>query len=300
LPVVYEVRALWEDAAVDLGHARYGSLRYRASRSLDTYALSRVDKVITLCSPLRAEIMERGVPGNRIAVVPNAVDPSFLAPAPPPDRGLREKLGIHGQPVIGFIGSFYAYEGLDLLLESVPALSRRIPDFLILLVGGGPEENRLRSIVERTGIDRFVRFTGRVHHEEVPRYYALTDICVFPRRQIRLTDLVTPLKPLEAMAYVKPIVASDVGGHRELITDARTGYLFAAGNGDALVSRIADIIFNPSEAAMIAANGRRHVESHLTWDVVVEKYGAIYEDLLSGRPVQHNSGSSVGIGVKAA
>jgi len=233
-------------------------------------------------------------------VVPNAVDPSFLAPAPPPDRGLREKLGIHGQPVIGFIGSFYAYEGLDLLLESVPALSRRIPDFLILLVGGGPEENRLRSIVERTGIDRFVRFTGRVHHEEVPRYYALTDVCVFPRRQIRLTDLVTPLKPLEAMAYVKPIVASDVGGHRELITDARTGYLFAAGNGDALVSRIADIIFNPSEAAMIAANGRRYVEANLTWDVVVEKYGAIYDDLLSGRRVQHDSGSSVGIGVKAA
>src|SRR6185436_7986352 len=184
--------------------------------------------VVALCNPLRTEIMARGIAGDRIAVVPNAVDPSFLAPLPKPDSALRERLGIHGQPVLGFIGSFYAYEGLDLLLEAVPYLSKQIADFLILLVGGGPEEARLRAIVERMGIGRFVRFTGRVHHEEVPSYYSLIDVCVFPRRKIRLTDLVTPLKPLEAMACLKPIVASDVGGHRELITDGQTGYLFAA------------------------------------------------------------------------
>ncbi len=285
LPIIYEVRALWEDAAVDLGHTRFGSLKYRASRFVDTFTLARVDKVITLCHPLREEIIRRGVPADRIAVVPNAVDSSFLRPAPAPDAALKQSLGIRG-PVFGFIGSFYSYEGLDLLLEAVPALSREIRDFRILLVGGGPEEQRLRSIVEQSGIGHFVKFVGRVHHTDVARYYALTDVCVFPRRKIRLTDLVTPLKPVEAMANIKPIVASDVGGHRELISDNETGFLFPAGNVQALVQLLRNAVFNPAKAAQVAANGRQHVETRLTWDVVTDTYGAIYEELLSKPPVK--------------
>jgi PEP-CTERM/exosortase A-associated glycosyltransferase len=280
LPVVYEVRALWEDAAVDLGHTSYQSLRYRASRSLDTYVLSRVDKVIALCNPLREEIMARGIAGDRIIVVPNAVDHSFLTPPTPPDGALLQELGIGDQLVLGFVGSFYAYEGLDLLLETVPILSHLIPNFIILLVGGGPEEGRLRSMVEQSGFGRFVRFTGRVHHEEVARYYGIIDICVFPRRKIRLTDLVTPLKPLEAMARFKPIVASDVGGHRELITDSKTGFLFPAGDVNALAALLAEVIRNPIDAARVAASGRNHVETCLNWDVVVQRYGSLYEELL--------------------
>jgi glycosyltransferase involved in cell wall biosynthesis len=152
-------------------------------------------------------------------------------------------------------------------------------------VGGGPEEARLRSMVQKAGIERFVRFTGRVHHEEVARYYGIIDICVFPRHQIRLTDLVTPLKPLEAMARIKPIVASDVGGHRELITDSKTGYLFPAGDVDALAAMLAAVISNPGDAAKVAAQGRKHVETSLNWDVVVQRYGAVYEELLSKKRV---------------
>ena len=281
LPVVYEVRALWEDAAVDLGHTNHQSLRYRSSRALDTYTLSRVDKVVALCKPLREEIIARGIAENSVTVVPNAVDASFLKPTAPKDMALMKSLGIEGRTVLGFVGSFYAYEGLDLLLKAVPILSRSDPNFVILLVGGGPEEARLRSMVDQAGIGRFVRLTGRVHHEEVPRYYGLIDICVFPRHQIRLTDLVTPLKPLEAMAQVKPIVASDVGGHRELITDSKTGYLFRAGDVTDLAARLSKVISEPADAARIAREGRKHVEVNHNWDAVVERYGAVYDELLS-------------------
>jgi glycogen(starch) synthase len=241
--------------------------------------------VVALCKPLREEIIARGIAGNRVTVVPNAVDASFLQPPAPPDKSLLQSLGIEGQTVIGFVGSFYAYEGLDLLLEAVSVLSRQEPNFVILLVGGGPEEARLRSMVDQAGIGRFVRFIGRVHHEEVPRYYGIIDICVFPRRQIRLTDLVTPLKPLEAMARVKPIVASDVGGHRELITDSETGYLFRAGDVTALATLLGAVISNPADAARIASQGRRHVEVNHNWDVVVERYGAVYDELLSKKRI---------------
>ena len=283
LPVVYEVRALWEDAAVDLGHAREGSLKYRISRRLETYAMSAANRVVALCEPLREEMIARGIPGDRITVVPNAVEPQFLTSARPPDTALRNNLGIGNGPVLGFIGSFYAYEGLDLLLRSVQILSDRIPDFTVLLVGGGFEEDRLRSIVRDLGIERFVRLPGRVPHDEVPRYYGLIDVLVFPRQQMRLTDLVTPLKPLEAMAHSKPIVASDVGGHRELMIDAQSGYLFPAGDVNALAARLQAVLSNPIDAARVGANGRKHVESRLTWNVVVEKYREIYDELLANR-----------------
>ena len=117
LPVVYEVRALWEDAAVDLGHTREDLLKYRLSRSLETYVMSAADRVVALCEPLRAEIVARGIPSDRVTVVPNAVDSKFLASAGPPDTALRARLAIGKGPVLGFIGSFYAYEGLDLLLK---------------------------------------------------------------------------------------------------------------------------------------------------------------------------------------
>ena len=284
LPVVYEVRALWEDAAVDYGATEEGALRYRASRWLETSAMRRAEWVVTLCDPLREEIIGRGIAGQRVTVVPNAVDRNFLDSIVEPETNMRETLGLGRRTVLGFIGSFYAYEGLDLLLEAVPILSRKIPGLLILLVGGGPDEERLRNIVREYGIEQFVRFTGRVHHEEVALYYGAVDIMVFPRRRSRLTELVTPLKPLEAMARTKPVVASDVGGHKELIRDSQTGYLFAAGNVDALVAKLQAVIADANDRSRVAANGRKFVENERTWDVVVERYAAIYGQLLCDKP----------------
>jgi len=287
LPVVYEVRAFWEDAAVDHGTVREGGLRYRASRQLETYAMRSADRIVALCEPLRAEIVARGIPAEHITVVPNAVDTRLLSLTAAPDQGLRGELGLFGRTVLGFIGSFYAYEGLDLLLNAVPVLSQRIPELAIILVGGGPEEERLRKIVQDSGIEQFVRFTGRVHHDEVARYYDAVDVMVFPRRRNRLTELVTPLKPLEAMAQVKPVVASDVGGHRELIRDSETGYLFAADDVTAFATKLEAVVADACDRRRVAANGRRFVEKERTWDAVVERYGAVYEQLLrNNRPAQ--------------
>lgn len=283
LPVVYEVRALWEDAAVDLRRTREGGLRYLASRWLETWAMRRADWVVALCDPLRDEIAARGIARERITVVPNAVDAAFLDSVVAPDPSLRERLGIVGGPVLGFIGSFYSYEGLDLLIEAVPQLLKQMPQLRVLLVGGGPEEGRLRRMVNDAGLDHVVRFAGRVPHEDVARHYALIDIFVFPRRRMRLTELVTPLKPLEAMAQDKPVVASDVGGHRELIRDADTGYLFAADSAAALAERLRAVIENATDRGRVAANGRRFVQQERTWDVVVGRYATIYKRLLSGR-----------------
>lgn len=280
LPVVYEVRSLWEDAAVDWGRAREGDLRYRVSRALETYVLRRADAIVTICQGLKNEIIQRGIPEARVTVVPNAVDVERFRMDHPIDAELQGALGLEGRVVLGFIGSFFAFEGLDLLLEAMSGPLRQRSDVSLLLVGGGPEKERLVAQAARLGLNNAVVFTGRVPHEEVRRYYGLVDVFVYPRRRMRLTDLVTPLKPLEAMAQGAIVVASDVGGHRELLVDGERGYLFRADDAEALAAKLVQVIGEREAWPAMRAAGRRYVETERTWDRVVAYYAPIYERLM--------------------
>lgn len=280
IPVVYEIRAFWEDAAVDHGSTREGSLRYRATRNLETRAIRQVDHVFTICEGLRADIVARGIPADKVTVIPNAVNVESFQLASPPDPQLQEKLGLTGKTVVGFIGSFYAYEGLDLLLDALPELIRQRPDVCLLLVGGGPQESNLRQQAERLGLEKHVIFTGRVPHKDVGRYYDLINVLAYPRHPMRLTELVTPLKPLEAMAQGQLFVASDVGGHKELIDHGHTGILFKAGDRNALSAALLDLLNNRQRWPVLKANGRNFVESVRNWRNSVANYVAPYQRLI--------------------
>ena len=281
IPVVYEVRAFWEDAAVDHGTTQEKSLRYWLTRSLETYALKRADHVTTICEGLRRDIVARGVPAGRVTVIPNAVDIASFAPSGVPDEALKAKLGLAGHPVVGFIGSFYAYEGLDLLLEALPRILEARPGVRVLLVGGGPQAETLKAQAERLGLADKVVFTGRVPHAEVQRYYDLIDVLAYPRHSMRLTELVTPLKPLEAMAQGRVLAASDVGGHRELIEDGRTGVLFKADDAGALADALLRLFDEPRRWAELRANGRRFVEAERNWAGSVARYRNVYAGLVA-------------------
>jgi len=283
LPMVYEVRSLWEDAAVDWGTAREGDLRYRATRGLETYVLRRADAVTTICEGLRADILGRGLREGQVTVVPNAVDGERFATPRQVDEALQKALGLDGCIVLGFIGSFYAYEGLNLLMEAAAQLFRERQAIKLLMVGGGPEKERLVCQVNRLGIADRVVFTGRVPHEQVRRFYDLVTLFVYPRHRMRLTDLVTPLKPLEAMAQGSIVVASDVGGHRELLVDGERGYLFKAGDAGALARKLAEVIDRQEEWPAVCAAGRRYVETERTWDAAVARYAPVYDRLLNGK-----------------
>ena len=276
IPVVYEVRAFWEDAAVDHGTSTEGGLRYRLTRALETHALRQADAVTTICEGLRRDIVARGIPADKITVIPNAVDIDKFAVGGVADQDLKTKLGLQGARLIGFIGSFYAYEGLDILLRAVPALTAERPDLRVLLVGGGPEDARLRQLAKDLDIVDKVVFTGRVPHEQVQMYYDLLDVLVYPRLSMRLTDLVTPLKPLEAMAQGRVLAASDVGGHQELIVDGKTGVLFKADDPQALAVKVGGLIDAQSEWPALRAAGRQFVESERNWKASVGRYKSIY------------------------
>jgi PEP-CTERM/exosortase A-associated glycosyltransferase len=276
IPVVYEVRAFWEDAAADHGTSREGGVRYRLTRALETYALRRAGHVTTICEGLKQDIVGRGIPERGVTVIPNAVDLAAFAYGAKPELALKAALGLEGKTVIGFIGSFYAYEGLDLLLAALPRVLARVPDARVLLVGGGPEETALKTLAGTLGIADKVVFTGRVPHHEIQRYYSIVDVFAYPRHSMRLTDLVTPLKPLEAMAQGCLLVASDVGGHRELIHDGETGVLFRAGDVASLAEAIVRLLGERDRWPQLRAQGRCYVERERNWAGSVARYRDVF------------------------
>ena len=279
IPVVYEVRAFWEDAAVDHGTSSEHGLRYRLTRELESYALRRADAVTTICEGLRGDIVARGISASKVTVIPNAVDIDKFSVGGAPDEDLKARLGLAGKRVIGFIGSFYAYEGLDVLLNALPLMLKANPDLRVLLVGGGPQDAQLRAQARELGVAEQVVFTGRVPHSEVQQYYDLLDVLVYPRLPMRLTNLVTPLKPLEAMAQGRILAASDVGGHLELIEDGKTGVLFKAGDPASLAEKVLQLIDSPHLWPQLRAAGRHYVEQIRNWGVSVDRYRHVYGQL---------------------
>jgi PEP-CTERM/exosortase A-associated glycosyltransferase len=289
IPVVYEVRAFWEDAAVDHGTTHEGSVRYRLTRHMETRVLRQAGHVFTICEGLRKDIVARGIAPGKVTVVPNAVDIENFEPGGEPDAALKAQLRLAGSTVLGFIGSFYAYEGLDLLLAALPGMLRERADLRVLLVGGGPQEEALKVQAQALGIDDKVVFTGRVPHAHVQRYYDLVDLLVYPRHSMRLTELVTPLKPLEAMAQGRMLVASDVGGHRELLRDGETGHLFKAGDANALAALVSRLLRQPETWSGVRRAGRHFVESERSWRATAARYLRPYQALLPASLPTHQA-----------
>jgi PEP-CTERM/exosortase A-associated glycosyltransferase len=290
LPVVYEIRAFWEDAAVGNGTGREGSLRYRLTRALENRVVKGADAVVTICQGLRRDLIARGTAPGRITIMPNGVDLALFGQPLLRDAAFAQSLGLGDGPVIGFLGSFYPYEGLDDLIAAMPAILAQRPDARLLLVGGGPAEAALRAQAAASSAAAAIHFVGRVPHHEVDRYYALVDVVCYPRKAMRLTDLVTPLKPLEAMAQGKLVAASAVGGHRELIEDGVTGTLFPADDPAGLARAMAALLADTAMWDERRRTARAFVEHAHNWAVNVRRYDPVYQTLLT--PGQAISGAA--------
>lgn len=281
LPVVYEIRAFWEDAAVDQGKYREGSWKYRLHQWLEGRLARRADHLTVICQGIRRELMRRGVDARKITVTPNGVD--YQAFSAPGDDSIRRRYQLEGCTVLGFIGSFYRYEGLQLLVEAVARLKDECPRLRVLLVGSGEVRDELIEQVHSRGLDDRVIFAGSVPHDQVRHYYAAMDVLVYPRLPRRITEFTTPLKPLEAMAQRKLVIGSDVGGIAELIDDRRTGFLFRAGSVAHLAQTLREVIARPDEHEHYRHRAAAAVRDERQWTHVAERYRAVYENVLRSR-----------------
>ncbi len=301
IPLVYEIRAFWEDAAVGNRSGTHGSAKYRLTRSLETQVAKSADALFTICNGLRDDLIARGIPGGRIGVMPNGVDLTLFGEPAPRDTALAQELGIpDGAPVIGYIGSFYDYEGLDDLIAAMPILRKTHPDARLLLIGAGEMEHELRAAASALPCKDAILFAGRVPHTEVERYYSLIDVLAYPRKASRLTDLVTPLKPLEAMAQRRIVAASNVGGHRELITHGKTGFLFAPDDPQSCAATLSETLDAREGWDAVRQAGLAHVRTRHDWAKNARRYLDVYHHLLTqGESVESLAASAHQHGLQA-
>ena len=299
LPVVYEVRGFLEDSWLsrDPAHRATDDF-YRLTRDLETRRMREADAVVTLGEAMRAEIAGRGVDPGRIITVPNGVDEAFLEPLPDASA-LRAGLGLDEDvPVVGLTSSFYGYEGIDTLIDAAALLRDRGVPVTLLLVGDGPELGALMRRAAGHGLpvdDRRpgasgghrtsgghggrgprVVFTGRVPMGSVRRYHALLDVFAVPRRADRVCRLVTPLKPIEAMAGGIPVIASDVNALREIVEPGVTGTLTLPEDAEAWANSLAELIYCPDRCRKLGQAAREWVRAERTWRAVAARYGEIY------------------------
>jgi glycogen(starch) synthase len=278
IPIVYEVRAFWEDAAVDHGTFTERSLKYHVSKQLETKLMKKVDALFTICEGLKGDMVGRGVRAEKITIIPNCVDMGAFRPIPH-EKELAATLGVTDKMVFGFIGSFYSYEGLSLLLDGFSKALAKGVDARLLLVGDGPDCDKVREKARAMGLDDPVIFTGRVPHAEVDRYYSVIGALIYPRERMRLTELVTPLKPLEAMAMGKVVVGSDVGGIKELVTHGKDGFLFPAGDKDELAALLMDLAAREKDLRLVSTAAMETVRLKHDWKKAVSRYLPVYSSL---------------------
>jgi glycosyltransferase involved in cell wall biosynthesis len=281
LPVVYEVRGFWEDTWLSR-HAGTRDLklsdRYLRTRALETHCMESADLVVTLGEAMRDEIVDRGVDPGKVIIVPNGVSEEFLRPLPDDQGKLKESLGIKpGEHVVGLVSSLVAHEGIGTLLEAVKILGDRGVRTRALIVGDGPERPALQRQAAALGIDAI--FPGRVPMSQVRAYHAVLDVFVVPRTPDRVCQLVTPLKPVEAMASGLPVVVSGVRALSEIVNDKVTGLLSPPLDPDALADALAELLGSADLRAKLGANAREWVARDRTWAHNANRYREAYERL---------------------
>ncbi len=271
LPFWYEVRGFWEMSRLSKEPEVEWTFNYQFQKELDAMTAREADHVFTLTGPMREELVERGVSRDRISLLPNSVDPSRFLPRPV-DRSLADELGIpEGVPIIGYVGSFVQYEGLQDLARACAVLRRNGLNFRLLLVGGdsatgkGPIACEIEKIAIQEGLEDWLIMPGRVPHEDVERYYSLIDITPFPRRAEKVTEIVSPLKPLEALAMGKAVAVPSLAVMSELVQHDRTGLIYEKNDTEALVTTLAKLIQDSDLRKRLGKAGQQWIKAERTW-----------------------------------
>jgi glycogen synthase len=279
IPCVYEIRAFWEDAAVDAETNREGSPKYRAIQAGEKWLVEHVDAPVAICKGIREDLRRRGVK-REIFLAENGVSVGSFVPRPK-NSELLQKYGLEGKTVVGYIGTFAPFEGVPDLVTALIQILSDGDEVRGLIIGKGATHSACREAVRAAGLSNKIHVLDPIPHELVPDYYSVTDILVYPRTKSRITDLVTPLKPLEAMAMEKTVIGSNVGGLKELIREGETGLIYPAGDASALKRVILSAARDVDLRARLGTNGRAYVTNERTWEGLARHYQSVYQAALT-------------------
>lgn len=281
IPFIYEVRGFWEVTHVSRDPSAIYTSNYHLTQFMETEVAKYSDFVFTLTDAMKRELVSRGVDASKIELLPNSCDPKVFDPAKNKrNKKLAKKLGIPiNVPVIGYIGTFNSYEGLDDLMEACGRLYQSGREFRVLLVGSepnakdgvGPCSSEIIGIAKKYGFSDWLIMPGRIPHDEVAAYYSLITITPFTRKPLPVTELVSPLKPLEAMAMGKTLVVSSVEALAEMVKDNETGLVYEKGSIDDLYAKLEILFDTPALCDSFGIQARNWVEKNRTWEICSKK-----------------------------
>ncbi len=286
IPFIYEVRGLWEITRLSRDAEFESKPAFKIQMLLEAACCKQADYVFTLTTPMKEELINRGVDSDKIEIIPNSCDPCRFIPTKK-DIGLASKIGIPlNIPVIGYIGTFVDYEGLEDLAKACGLLKAQGQEFRLLLVGNenasgqdrGPITLEIERIAKECNFIDWLIMPGRVPHEDVESYYSLVDIAVFPRKPLPVCEMVSPMKPLEALAVEKAVLISSVRALAEMIQDGKTGLVFEKGNVFDLAEKLKLLMNDSSLRELLGKAGREWVKSHRTWTQVGNLFYRIVND----------------------
>ncbi|MEM1145085.1 MAG: glycosyltransferase family 4 protein [Pseudomonadota bacterium] len=281
LPIVYEVRDLWENALVDRGRFGSRSPMYQAARRFETYLLNRVDHVVTISEQLAAEVRSRRTSGTGVTTIGNGVDISELteelSSVAPAEMGFQ-----NDWPVLGYIGTFQPYEGLRTLMDAYLKLRQQGHQLNLAIIGGGGEEVALKDYAQKLGLQNEIYMPGKVPKDTVPSFYRAIDVFAYPRIDSATTRLTTPLKPLEAMVADRFVCVSDLPAMRELVDDGTTGVVFQSMDTSSLSAAVERALCNPETTSAMVRSAARWVRDHRDWKELAKGYGPVYEACVAG------------------
>ncbi|EED31982.1 Methyltransferase domain family protein [gamma proteobacterium NOR5-3] len=287
IPTIYEVRGLWEITRISRDPEFEDTASFRHLVDMETATSDLADEVLTLTRGMKSELVSRGIPASKIHLAPNACDLGEFE-LRPRNTNLARELNIPEDVVcIGYVGSWVQYEGLDDLAEACGLLAKKGIEFRLLLVGSenvlhsteGPLTEKIRTIVAEAGYADWLITPGRVEPNLVPEYYSLIDIAPFPRKPQPVTEIVSPMKPFEALAMEKAVIVSSVGALAEIIDDENTGLHFQKGSVSALAEGLERLIVDAALREKLGKSGREYVASGRTWghtgQMIFERIGAL-------------------------
>ncbi len=276
IPRLYEVRSVAGSAAAVIDGKSYNSFKYQTVWRLDKKAMLSATRVAPLSEALKKELVGRGIPEDKMDVVHNAIDVDKFTPQ---ERSavLVQRYNLHNKTVIGFIGSTRKIEGLSLLIKAAPQITRRCTDVVFLIIGDGDDLENLKKLSHQLGVASSFIFAGRIPHDKIHQYYSVIDIFTIPRIDALVNQTVTPLKPLEAMATEKVVLASDVGGLAEAIQPGKTGILFKADDVSDLAAKVIDLAQDKQKRLVIGKAAREWIIKNRQWKDMMKLYMHIYE-----------------------
>jgi len=278
IPWIYEVRSFhehtWTNDVFYANNSWHTKQRILKENSL----MLGASHVVTISQSMKEALIERGVPDEKITIIPNAVDVEKFLPKSK-SKSLAKELGIENKNVLGYISNISRREGHEILIKALPLVLKKYPNTMILIVGDGPEKGKLQELARNLGIEKEVLFTGKVDHSKIHDYYRMIDLFVVPRKRDYASDLVTPLKPYEAMALEIPLIVSDRKALIEIIGENR-GYSFKTENVEDLAKVVSNCLENLAECKRRAKKARIWLSENRTWALNAETYSQLYNKLL--------------------